>query len=165
MIILLNVRKVFGENMKSVKYLGFVGLGCAALLLTGCGGESSNSGSGSDKDKTPVKHVLTCSMSEGTDVLNVEIEFNDKEDKVVGAKMNMSTKIPEGATDENIEEVKDYIDETMCVSDLENCKSFVSGDTIKFEASFTADSLKDEDFEGNKNEVKEKLEDGGYTCK
>lgn len=26
--------------MKNVKYLGFVGLGCAALVLTGCGQDS-----------------------------------------------------------------------------------------------------------------------------
>ncbi len=156
------------ENMKNVKYLGFVGLGCAALLLTGCGGESSNSGTGSNKDKdnTPVRHVLTCTKTEGTDVETLEYEFNDKEDKVEGVKMIMTSEVPEGVSDDDIKEAKDYLEELLCSDGvLTGCNTSVKGNKLQFEATVTSSGLEDEEFKGSKQEIKSSLESDGYSCK
>lgn len=137
--------------MKNVKYLGFVGLGCAALLLTGCGGNS---------------HTLTCTREADGESQKVVYEFNDKEDKVTGAKMYVTTEIPEGTSDEEIEQTKSLLEGMLCTSDMfENCKTSVKGNKLEFQASVSSQGLEDEDFKGTKEEVKASLEEDEYTCK
>lgn len=136
--------------MKNVKYLGFVGLGCAALLLTGCGGG----------------HTLTCTKQEDGQTEEVVYEFNDKEDKVTGAKMYMTVDIPEDTSDEEIEQAKSLLESMFCSSTtLKDCKTSVKGNKFEFEASVDPEGLDDEDFKGTKAELKANLEEDGYTCK
>lgn len=138
--------------MKNVKYLGFVGLGCAALLLTGCGGSG---------------HTLTCTKEEDNETQELVYEFDDKEEKVIGAKMHMTTVIPDDSSDEEIEQAKSLLEGMFCSSDMfEDCEATVSGNKLEFNASVSESGLNDDTFSGGTmKEVKEKYEKDGYTCK
>lgn len=136
--------------MKNIKYLGFVGLGWASLLLTGCGENSS---------------TLTCTREADGDSQKIVFTFNDEEDDVVSAKAYSTQVIPDGTTDEEIEEAKSLLEQGCDLGMFKDCKTSVNDDKIEFEGYLTSDGLDELNFYGSKEDVKTKIEESGYTCK
>lgn len=136
--------------MKNVKCLGFVGLGCA-LLLTGCGGSA---------------HSLTCSKTVDSESETIEFEFNDKEDKVIGAEFYYSIEIPDDVTEDEIEEaMSEFKEECDDDDDYKNCNVSRKGNKLELKAAFTNSALEEDELNSSKKEIKEDLEDEGFTCK
>lgn len=136
--------------MKNKKYLGMLGLGCATLLLTGCGGNK-----------------LTCTMSEeqeGMGKTEAEVVFNYDSDgkKIESIDMEMSMELE---SDEMVDMYKGFFDE-MCEDEdaPSNCKVKTSGNKITLTASGEASDM-DYEAETSKEDLKAELEDDGYTCK
>lgn len=166
--------------MKNVKYLVFVGLGCS-LLLTGCGSGSSNSNTdNSNKDnssddgnpgsnineKVPIKHIFTCIKAEDGAMEKIEFEFNDKEDKTVGAKWYVTVKIPNDATDDETKETMSKFKANLCDYEIfEKCDFSKEGNKIELNATAGLSAF-DEDkgrfFYQSKEEIMTDFE--GFTC-
>ncbi|MBO5375662.1 MAG: hypothetical protein J6A52_02295 [Bacilli bacterium] len=136
--------------MKNKKYLGVLGLGCAALLLTGCGGNK-----------------LTCTNTEEQDGFGKSTEkivFNYDKDgkKIESLDMEMSIELE---SDEMIDMYKGFLDQ-MCEDEdaPSDCKVKTSGKKLTLTASGKAEDM---DYEEGTSmeEVREELEEEGYTCK
>jgi len=139
--------------MKNKKLLGVIGLGCSALLLTGCGGKK-----------------LTCTMEdeqEGMGTMTMEMVFHfDKEgEKVENLDMEMGIEFDKDIDDEMKEFYESYFEETCEDEDApEDCKVSTKDNSVTLKASGTPEEL-DYDSDGNYDEIKEEMEDDGYTCK
>lgn len=167
--------------MKNVKYLGLVGLGCS-LLLTGCSSGSSNSNTdNSNKDnssgngntgssineKVPVKHIFTCIKAEDGAMEKIEFEFNDKENKTVGAKWYVSIKFPNGVTDDEINETMSKLKDYRCNYEIfEKCDVSKEGNKIELNATARPSAFNEDDgrlYYESKEEITTDFE--GFTCK
>lgn len=145
--------------MKNVKYLVFVGLGCATLLLTGCGG-SSNSGTSSGG--SPTKNIITCKKNDDLVNETYEFEFNDKKDNLVSVKGYRSITIPDYVTEDEIEDTITEIEDEMCNDDRnKSCDVSRRGDKIELNVTFDNSLFGDL----TEKEIVEMFEDNGYTCK
>lgn len=136
--------------MKNKKCLGILGLAGATLLLTGCGGNK-----------------LTCTMSEeqeGMGKSEAELVFKYDKDgkKIENIDMKMSIELE---NDEMLETYKGFFDE-MCEDEdaPSDCKVKTSGNKLTLTASGSADDM-DYESETSMEELKEDLEEDGYTCK
>lgn len=166
--------------MKNVKYLGLVGLGCS-LLLTGCGSGSSNSNTdnsnkdnSSDKgntgssinEKVPVKHIFTCIKAEDGAMEKIEFEFNDKENKTVGAKWYVSVKIPNDATGDEIKKTMSNLKDYRCNYEIfEKCDVSNEGNKIELNAIAGPSAFEEDDgrfYYESKEDVMIDFE--GFTC-
>lgn len=143
------------------KYLGLVGLGCGALLLTGCGGGKT----------------LTCKsdMSEqlaGLGNWNTEISLNYDNDgkKVESATMKMTVELTnEDVTDDMIDQFKESLNEICDDEDesFDKCEVKKDGRKITLEAKGKVDSnnaLEGVTEETSLEEAKELLKNQGFTC-
>lgn len=134
--------------MKNTKVLGLVGLGCSALLLTGCGGSS---------------HTLTCDLKEETQELHVEAKYNDKETVVEKVSMEMVMSVPEGTSDSDMEVYKSLLEGNCSAAEYDKCEASVKGNKVVLEVEGNSDTL---DFgKGTLEEAKKAAEEKGYTCK
>lgn len=139
--------------MKNVKYLVFVGLGCASLLLTGCGSEKS--------------HIMTCTLSSDGGIREFIFEYDEDDEKVIGANMSMSIILPDDVFDEEIEKIKASFEKSCSDEEnlFKNCSISVKDNVIEATGTLTAEGLKDEMFSLSKEETKSALEEGNYICK
>lgn len=145
--------------MKKFKIFTLIVLCFGVVFLTGCGDST-------DKDENSKKeeklHVLKCEMSEDESTESVEIEFNEDETIPTKANLKMSYVAPEGTTEEEMEQVKEYLELFYC-SMYDNCKINVTGNTISLSVSGSAEELEIE--EKSLEEYKIEFETDGYTCK
>ena len=139
--------------MKNKKLLGVIGLGCSALLLTGCGGKK-----------------LTCTMEEeadgmGTTKMEMVFHFDKEGKKVESLDMEMAIEYDKDIKDETKEFYEGFFEETCEDEEApKDCKVTAKDDSISLKASGTPEEL-DYDAEGDYDEIKEEMEDDGYTCK
>ncbi|MBR1386475.1 MAG: hypothetical protein IJ568_06565 [Bacilli bacterium] len=143
--------------MKSKKYLALLGIGCGALLLTGCGGNA---------------HTLTCEQSndESEETVVAEIKFNDDETKVERVSVEMTldaSKSGEDVTEDQLEESKELLESVFCSEKekMDKCEIKISGKKVVIKMSGTADAV---GYEGDKTleEFKKEAEEQeGMTCK
>ena len=135
--------------MKKINYLGLVGLGCGALLLSGCGGKS---------------HTLKCELKSDSQEQVVEIEFDKDEKKAKNLYYELTIKLDEGITDEQINEAKNSLKEGCESQGNKNCK--VSSSKNKITYSFeTEPDNSGFDASGSLEEVKKLAEEDGFSCK
>ena len=139
--------------MKNKKYLGMLGLGCAALLLTGCGGGNK----------------LTCTKSEekeGEGKTTTEVIFTYDKDwkKIENVDMEMSIELED---DKELDTIKAFLDAACEDEDApKNCKVKSSGKKVALTASGSPKDIDmDYDVETSKEDIKADLEEDGYTCK
>jgi hypothetical protein len=95
-------------------YLGLVGLGCGALLLTGCGGSA---------------HTLKCTQKYGDNEMTLTIYYNSDETKaesITGETIVDETK----KTEEEFESHRDAIEDQCKNIDVKSCKVTTSGKKI-----------------------------------
>ena len=135
--------------MKKINYLGLAGVGLSALLLAGCGGKA---------------HTLTCELKSGTQSNHVEIEFNSDETKAEKIYVELSMDIGEGATDEQIEQTKEYLIQGCEEAGNKKCSAKVSGTKLTYSFETTPDGS-NFDANGKLEDVKKAAEEDGYTCK
>ncbi len=154
--------------MRNVKYLGFVGLGCA-LLLTGCGSGSSKSNTGSS-ELVPIKNILTCTRNEGdpgeNQIGKYEFEFNSKNNEVIGFKYYYTLEVTDYVSDDEVEELKVYAKKSFCNEDyLEKCDVSFENNILEIEMNISPSRFDEFDISGTKDEIKKMLEDDGASCK
>lgn len=143
--------------MKNIKYLGFIGLGCS-LLLTGCGG-SSNS------DNSKDAHSLICTITNASGNGNYEFKYNDKEDTLIGVEIDNILTIPDDASEDDVEYTISRLNEG-CEMNNYKCDVSRKGNKIEAKISLGPSNLKGDDmYSLSKEEMKEKYENEGYTCK
>ena len=135
--------------MKKINYLGLVGLGCGALLLSGCGGKA---------------HTLTCELNTDDQKQKVEFQFNSDETKAEKLYMEMTMKINEDVTDDQIDQAKDAMKSGCEDAGYKNCKISVSGRNLTYSFETTPDVL-GYDPANTLEETKKDDESDGYTCK
>lgn len=132
------------------KILGFIGLGCGVLLLTGCGGSA---------------HTLSCEYEDEDEGYyeNFDLKFNDDETEPESAKIEMTYVAPSGTSNEEMEEARKSLEATYC-SLYDECKVKISGDKVTISVSSDVEKLngvKKQSLE----KYKEELENEGYSCK
>lgn len=134
--------------MKKINYLGLVGLGCGALLLSGCG----------------ASHTLTCEMKTGGQEMTYEIEFNKDETKVESVSVEFVLDLGSEATDEEVEQSKEAIKENCTEYGYKNCKVSAKGKkiTYSYESSAAEAGF---DAEAKLEDVKSDAEKSGFSCK
>lgn len=138
--------------MKNIKLLGLIGLGCGALLLTGCGGGG---------------HSLTCSATEDDgSVTKITFNYDSEEKELQSVDVSSEIDIPDTATDDDVAAAKEN-GKARCAyyPNATKCEVSQSGKTLKF----YIEGLKAEDlnYTGNDSleKVKQDMENDGYTCK
>ena len=150
--------------MRGVKLFGILAI--SVLFITGCGNQKT----------------LTCSMSEEDDGLSMNQELNVvyEEDKIANVRMSMDAKI----TDDQYQEYWDMFVSTMesqyeeknadgiKVSTKSNDDNYTFNITLDVDLEkASADDLATYDLEdladetATYEELKEQLEESGYTCK
>lgn len=135
--------------MKKINYLGLVGLGCGALLLSGCGGKA---------------HTLTCEMNTDDQNQKVEIQFNSDETKAEKLFMEMTMTIADDITDEQVTQAKDAMKSGCEDAGYKDCKVSVSGKKLTYSFEAEPDVL-GYDTSNNLEDTKKEAEADGYTCK
>lgn len=142
--------------MKNKKNLALLGIGCGALLLTGCGGNA---------------HTLTCEQTddENGESIVAELTFNDDETKVESVSMEMTfdlSKSEEEITKDKIDEAKEMLEKTFCnqKEKIDKCEVKASDKKITIKMSGKADAL---GYESDKTleEFKKDAEKDGAKCK
>ena len=140
---------------KVVKLIGT--LGCV-LLLCGCGSKK-----------------MSCTMNTDDEVMksNVLMSVSFKKDSIDTIKINSNYEIKDEYKD-IVQTVKDSYDEVYNISNKNiKYKSSLNDNKIDINLELKYPKLDDEaktklglnDFSGNRDEVKTKLSDLGYTCK
>ena len=135
--------------MKKINYLGLIGIGFGALVLTGCGGKA---------------HTLVCDLKSGDQSNHIEIEFNDDETKAEKISLELSMNVGDEATEEQIDQTKQYLEEGCKSSGYSDCKVSVDGKKIVYSYSTTPEESGMETT-GKIEDVKKAAEEDGYTCK
>lgn len=137
--------------MKILKLLGLLGLGFSVFLLTGCGSSAN---------------TLTCTTSEDGTITTIEMKFNSNNDKLKSVDVLSITDIPDTATDEQIEYVKDYLNQRCSnYPNASECSVSQSGKKISFvvkgitatEAGFENENISFDD-------AKKNAQADGYSC-
>lgn len=145
--------------MKSKKYLGMLGIGCAALLLTGCGSGKQ----------------LKCEMDMsdelaglGTMKMELIIDYDKNGETAEKATMKMEIDITTTeveVTDEQMDSLEKSLEKNCEEEDFDSCTVKRDGKKV----TLTATSSKPEDVEASANrtyeEAKKELTEEGYTCK
>ena len=143
--------------MKNIKVLSMITLGCGALLLTGCGGNS---------------HTLTCEkeFEDGQHEI-LDLKYNDDETKLEEIEATMEIEISEGTSDEEIEQAKSMYESMLCNGEGYKCSVDEKGGKLVVTLSGGVDELSSleivADIEEGKTleELKKEAEEEGYTCK
>ncbi len=141
--------------MKNVKLLGFVGLWCALLLLTGCEERSG--------------HLLTCTRNEGdmgeNKIGKFEIKFNGNDNEVVSLKYYYTLEIADSISTDEIEELKDYAKESWCSEDyVESCNVSFNENILEIQIIISPSRFDEVNLVGTLDEVKKRFETDNYSC-
>lgn len=127
-------------------YLGLIGLGCGALLLTGCGGNA---------------HTLKCTQkSDGSDI-TMTVYYNDDETK---AKSVKAESIYDGSSlsDEDFKEGKEELEKMCDSSPYKSCKITTSGKKVIMTIEANPEDL---GYDGQSlKAAKENAKNAGYKC-
>ena len=137
--------------MKKINYLGLVGVGVGALLLSGCGGGGSD-------------HTLVCDLKSGEQTNHVEIKFNDDETKAEKISYELSMSVGDEATEEQLEQTKEYLEEGCKTSGNKNCSVKIEGKKLIYSYETTPEDANIE-ANGKLEDVKKAAQEDGYTCK
>ena len=137
--------------MKKYNLLGLVGLGCGALLLSGCfGGDNS--------------HTLKCEQSAGGQKNAIEIEFNDDETKAQKVSMEITMDLGDDVTDAQMEQSKEQLKTNCEESGYQDCKVTSNGSKLTYHFAGDAEKM-GVDGSTDLKTIKSGLEDDGYSCK
>ncbi len=138
--------------MKKYNLLGLIGLGCGALLLSGCFGGGENS------------HTLKCEQSAGGQKNVIEIEFNDEETKAQKVIMEITMDLGEDVTDEGMEQSKEQLKANCEETGYQDCKVTSSGTKLIYHFAGSAEKM-GVDGSTDLKTIKEGLEEDNYSCK
>jgi hypothetical protein len=136
--------------MKNFKMLGLVGLGCGALLLTGCGGSG---------------HKLKCEQKTDNQEITLEVVYNSDETKAEKATMDMIIPIPDGTSDEEIQQAKSMLELSCSAGTYDKCEVKQSKSSLTMHIEGSAQSLGGVEESKSLKDAKTELEQSGYTCK
>lgn len=146
--------------MKNKKYLGMLGLGCAALLLTGCG---------SGKELKCTMDMSDQMAGLGTMKAEIVVDYDSKGETPEKATMKMVVEITsEDVTDEMVDSLEDSLKTTCDDEDAnyESCEVKRDGRKITLEATGKAEDMEDAEIEADQTleEAKKEMEEAGFTC-
>ena len=135
------------------KFFGLVGIGCLAVLLTGCGGKGNS------------EHALKCvKKTEGQEV-TIEIQYNDEETKAESATLDMIVPIPSGTSESEIQIAKSTLKSSCSSGTYEKCEVNETKEALTMHFEGTPENISGIEDSKTLKEAKESLEaDLGYTC-
>ena len=127
-------------------YLGLVGLGCGALLLTGCGGSA---------------HTLKCTQNSDGSEMTITIYYNSDETKAENVKLE-GVYDASGVSEADLKEGKKQLEKQCDNSNYKKCKVTTSGKKLVMTMEVSPDYL---GYDGQSlKETKEKAISTGYDC-
>lgn len=136
--------------MKNIKYLSFVSLGCALLLLTGCGTNT---------------YSLSCTIKRNFETQTYEMKFNENDDQFVSLNGYIYVVYPDYVNDDKIDDEVYYIKKNLCGdSRVKNCRVSRKGNEIEVRTGFVSSFVDDINEKYTKDEIIKKIENAGYTC-
>ncbi len=144
--------------MKNIKLYAILGLCFGTLFLTACGGGDS-------------KQTLTCSLEEDGQKTKYEVSYDEDGKEPQDYSLVISTEIPEGTSEEEIESAKSLMESMLCSNEEMKCTVKQNGDSLdvtlsgNFKDLLESGSLDIEEENPTIDELKKELEDSGATCK
>lgn len=135
--------------MKNLKVLSIVSICCGMLFLTGCG----------------KSHSLTCDIEEGDQSVSMTLNYNDDETIIESVEMKTEVEIPEGTTDEEIDEAKESFESIYCSNEnAKKCDIEKKGNKLVITYETDPESV-GIDAEMTLEDAKKDAEKDGATCK
>ena len=157
---------------KGRKYILILLVALLCFVTVGCGSSSSEGGSGSSSKKKGNVSTLTCTIEEeDTGKMEVVISQNKKTYELTEGTMKVSMDVSEYIDDYDYTE-KDF-EEMFCEDEdvYESCIVKINKGNLTVDMKIDMDAFLEEldaDEKPDKdtlNDIKEEMEDGGYTCK
>ncbi len=130
------------------KIISLIGIGCGALLLTGCGDNNS--------------HILSCTQKTDGQETTITINYNEDETKAKSIKVETIVDVAE-ESDEIIELIKKELESRCDKYEAKSCKVTIDDKKLLMaieeapeNSDYGSQSLKD---------VKKSITSSGYECK